>query len=265
MTTSSAPAAPNPTATAQAQTDDNITTAIANADMNHVNQTNAYGDNTSYTQNGTQDLTENGVNYQIPTYSESTTLSAPQQQLYNTAQSTEQGAANTAQGLVTQAQGELSMPLNLDASNINNFTNTQWEQPFATQWGQNQDKLTQQLADQGINVNDPAYNTAMNNFDQQQQQAQDTYDTSMFGQAQNAATTVYNQPVNELTALLGDSQISSPSQSAATQTNVPTTDYASIANQGYANTLAQYNAQTAQNSAMYGGLFGLGSAALTAF
>ena len=99
------------------------------------------------------------------------------------------------------------------------------------------------------------------NFGQTVQNAQDTYDTSMYGGAENALTTQYNQPVNELGALLSQSQIGSPSQSATTQTNIPTTDYAQIANQGYQNQLGQYNAQTQANSAMYGGLFGLGGAA----
>ncbi len=268
MGTSSPPAAPSPQATASAQTGENVSTAIANADLSHVNQTNAYGDTSTYNQTGSTSFTDptSGKVYQIPTYSQTTQLSAPQQNLYNTVQSAQQGAANTAQGLIGQAQSTLSKPIDLTANGINKFTNTQWEQPFNNYWGQQQDKLTQQLADQGINVGSQAYNNATQNFGQTVQNAQDTYDTSMYGNAMNAATTSYNQPVNELSALLSNSQIGSPSMNATpTQTQIPTTDYASIANQGFQNQMASYNAQQQQTSAMYGGLFGLGGAAISAF
>lgn len=265
MNTPSPPAAPDPTTTATAQTGENISTAIANADLSHVDQTNPYGDTTNWSQNGSTTYTDpvSGTTYQIPTYSESTQLSAPQQQLFNTAQSAEQGAANTANSLINQAQSTLSNPIDLSSGNINNFINTQWEQPFNQQWNQQQEQTQQQLADQGININDPAYATAMNNFTQQRQNAQDTYDTSMYGQGLNALTTQYNQPVNELSALLGSSQVASPSFSSTPQTTIPTTDYAGIVNSGYQNQLAGYNAQNAANSANMGGLFGLGGALIS--
>lgn len=390
MTTSSAPAAPSPTATASAQTGENVSTAIANADLSHVSQTNAYGDTSQYNQTGTTPFTDptSGQTYQIPNYSQTTTLSQPQQSLYNTVQGAQQTGANTASGLISQAQGNLSTPINLgndmteagayqpnlgqysvsptsqnenlsgyntngasnnvnlsgnnvNPSDINNYVSTNWEQPFQTQWNNNQEQLNQHLADQGLNTDDQAYSTAQNQFGQEEQQAQDTYASNMYGTAanaalgsasQNSANAVnqantnfgqeyqansqgaantntaantnfnqdlsanslnsqnelnasqfgfnsnlganqsnaglqeqqYNQPVNELSALLGDSQVSSPTFSNTTQQNIPTTNYAQIAQNSYTDQLQQYQLQQQQNSAMYGGLFGLGSAAIMA-
>ena len=109
MGSSSPPAAPDPSATASAQTGENVSTAIANAELGHVNQTNAYGDTSTYSQNGSNSFTDptSGKVYQIPTYSQTTQLSAPQQQLYNTTEAAQQGAASTAEGLIGQAQTQL--------------------------------------------------------------------------------------------------------------------------------------------------------------
>ena len=75
----SAPAAPDPTATASAQSSSNIATAIANARLNHQNQSTPWG-SISYTA-GPVDSTG------VPTYSSQITLSPQQQALLDAQQS----------------------------------------------------------------------------------------------------------------------------------------------------------------------------------
>ena len=80
----SAPKAPDPVATAGAQTGMNIGTAIAQGAMNNVNQITPYG-SLNYSQSGTYQHIDplTGKTYDIPQYTATQTLSKGQQQLYD--------------------------------------------------------------------------------------------------------------------------------------------------------------------------------------
>ena len=307
------PPAPSPQATAAAQTGENVDTAIANAQLSHVNQTDPGGDTSTYSQTGTSPFTDpvSGTTYNIPNYSQSTSLSPANQQIYNTNQATQGNIANVANTQSQQIGASLDSPINLQglnlssvgqlpnadlsANNINSFINTNWEQPLAYSQSNQQEQLNQSLADQGINLNDPAYNQAQINQGQNFQQQQDTYANSMYSTAasnilgatsladQNQLNTVQannqaaatqqgfnnqaeltnqNQPINAITALMSGSQVSQPNFMSTPQTTIPTTDYANIVNQSYQDQLASYNAQVQAQSASTGGLFGLGGSVL---
>jgi len=73
-----------------------------------------------------------------------------------------------------------------------------------------------------------------------------------------------NQPINEISALLSGSQVQTPQFGIAQSAMIPTTDYAGIRQQGFGNQMANYQQQNANYQAMLGGLFGLGSAGITA-
>ena len=85
----------------------------------------------------------------------------------------------------------------------------------------------------------------------------------MYGQGVNALETQYNQPLNEISSLLSNTQINPATFQSTPQTNIPTTDYAGIVNSSYQDQLASYNAQLAQSSATMGGLFGLGGSLIS--
>jgi hypothetical protein len=309
----SPPPPPDPVATASAQTGENVSTAVANATLSHVNQTDPSGSTSTYSQTGTTPFKDpvGGVTYQIPNYAQQTTLSPAAQQIFNTNQATQGNIADTANIQSQQIGASLDTPINLkgvnlssvgqlpnadlSANNINKFINTNWEQPLAYQQGNEQEQFNQNLADQGINLNDPAYNQAQINEGQNFQQQQDTYANSMFANAatnilgatsladQNQLNTVaannqaalgqqgfnnqamltnQNQPINAITALMSGSQVSQPNFMNVPQTQIPTTDYANIVNQSYQDQLAAYNAQVQAQSASSGGLFGLGGSVL---
>ena len=309
----SPPPAPNPVATAQAQTGENVDTAIANAQLSHVNQTDPSGSTSTYGTDGTSTFTDpvSGTTYNIPNYTQQTSLSPAEQQIFNTNLNTQGNIADTANVQSQQIGASLDNPINLQgvnlssvgqlpnadlsANNINQFINTNWEQPLAYSQGNQQEQMNQSLADQGINLNDPAYNEAQINEGQNFQQQQDTYANSMYStagnnilgatsladqnqlataQANNAAAlsqqgfnnqaqlTNQNQPINAITALMSGSQVQQPNFMQTPQTTIPTTDYANIVNQSYQDSLASYNAQVAAQSAQTGGLFGLGGSVL---
>ncbi len=77
------PALPDPAKTASAQTGTNIQTAIANAAIGNADTYGPQG-STKYNQIGEQTITgADGQVYKVPKYSQTTTLSPEQQQLYN--------------------------------------------------------------------------------------------------------------------------------------------------------------------------------------
>ena len=369
---SSPPAAPDPTATAKAQTSENIGTAIANSVMGKVNQTDQYGNTTTYQQTGNYYMPDplssggqagyyvgsngggaapaagastssvanpgaaplrsnyadqtaysnamsdwssqqaayqrgsSGTNsaaygagtgangYYLPTYSQTTSMSPENQAIYKSAQGAELNMANAAGTLSGQIAKQANTPLDLSqyqtntsaptASDINAYTNGAWQEPFNKSWTLQQQQLDQTLADQGIAPGSQAYGNSQFNFTQNQQNAMDQYSSSMYGTAATAALGAYNSnlaknaqnaqmaqtqytlPTQELGALLGSSsgQIATPNFQPVSTPTIPTTDYASIANNSYQNQLAQYKLQQANSSADMGGLFGLGSAAVSA-
>lgn len=96
-----APSAPNPTTTIQQQTASNKETAVSQAGLNMVNQTDAMGNKLEYTQIGKW---ADGT----PRYASTQTLSGTGQQLFNTGVKTQQNLANLAQ----DQSGRLSSLLN---------------------------------------------------------------------------------------------------------------------------------------------------------
>ena len=134
----SAPAAPDPSTTAAAQTQSNVQTAIANAQLNRVNQQTPWG-SINYTQGATDPTTG------VPSYSSQITLSPAQQQLLNQQQSMGIQRNQIAQQLLGQTGNSLGQPLNLsNLAPISNFGSTyggavnaqpQQVQPAAQQQG----------------------------------------------------------------------------------------------------------------------------------
>ena len=92
------PKAPKPTdpvKVGQAQTGSNIGSAVAQANLNNVNQVTPYGSLT-YGQTGTSTYTDptTGQTYSIPQFTATQTLSPEQRALYDTNVQTQQNLAN---------------------------------------------------------------------------------------------------------------------------------------------------------------------------
>lgn len=105
--TPAAPAAPDPVATAAAQTKQNIDTANAQANINHTNQNTPYGSQTwSSTPNadGTSSWTQN------------TTLAPEQQALLNSSNHISQGMADLGEHQLGTVSQTLGQPLNYNGA-----------------------------------------------------------------------------------------------------------------------------------------------------
>ena len=147
-------------------------------------------------------------------------------------------------------------------------------------WQDRESQLAAQLANQGIMLGSEAYTNAMRDFGQARTDAYDSAinqaiaaggaeQSRLFGintaarqQAIQENLTERNQPINEITALMSGGQVTMPQFAAPPQTAVQPTDISGPYAQQYAGQLANYQAAQNRNAQLYGGLFGLGSAAL---
>ena len=298
MSKPSAPAAPDPTVTAQAQTASNVATATANAELNRVDQTTPYGSST-YNITGTN---PDGT----PQYSQTTSLSPTEQNLFNMGQQGETTLGQTALGQLSNLQNAYSTPFSFGGPQVTGQVAGQQDQGQAIQNAQNaayqsqtqyldpqfqqgQQTLNAQLANEGLSTGDTAYNNAQTNFANQKQQAyqsaQDAAVTAgqneqntLFGQGlssanlQNSASAqalnqqlgLYNQPLNSYNALASGSQVQNPNFTSVPAVNQSGTDVAGITNSAYQNQLSAYQQQMAGVNNLFGLGGSLGAAAILA-
>jgi hypothetical protein len=289
--TPQAPPAPNPSGLVQQQGAQNVGTAIANARLNNTNQVGP---------NGSLTYSETGGGYDsnntwVPSFTATTALSPGQQKLYDTQQGISQGTSDLAKSYIDRIGAATATPFTLDnmpqTGPMPVYDKDYRQHEYDTILQRNQPQqdndqraLAQRLADQGIGINDPAYRTAMDQYDrgvndfrlgadlQSGQQATQDFGNQVQGygltvdarnRAIQEALLQRTQPINEVTALMGTGPGVQMPQFVNTPTTqvAPTDVYAPYAMQQQAG-LQQQQIATQANSAATGGLFGLGGAAL---
>jgi hypothetical protein len=210
-----APTPPNPYQTAAAQTGTNVSTGVANAFLNNVNQNTPQG-SLRYDVTGNYGWTDpsTGQTYQIPTFTSTQSLSPQQQAIQSQLDASKMnmaGLANSQSASISNllntaftpggnapqagnASGILGLPgastgydtggqiqtslgnsgdITKDYGPADNFSADRQRVEDSLmarinpQLNQQQDKLQQQLADQGIRYGSDAYNNAFTPFNQQ--------------------------------------------------------------------------------------------------
>lgn len=151
-------------------------------------------------------------------------------------------------------------------------------------WDQQGKEIDQRLSDRGLPVGGEAYNTATGNFYNSQNQARDlaaqnalsdagNEESRLFGLQSNAYDTALQsklaerqQPFNELSAYLGAApQQTYQQQNQLNPLSAPAPDYQGAVNTQYQGQLANYQAQLAQQNAMWGAVASLGGDAAKAY
>lgn len=254
----SAPAAPDPFETAQAQSQWNNTTAQTQQAINMVDQTNPWG-SSSYNQTGTQTIIgADGKPIQVPKYSQTTTLSPEQQAIFEKTQTAQGNLAGLAADQSDFMRDYLAKPFE-----FNNSDAEQWAYDLASprllaQQGQNDAALRTTLANKGIREGSAAWNAEMARMTNANSDQLNQLALTGRGQAFNEALTTRNQPINEIGALLSGSQVSAPQFAPTPQTGVGGVDYTGLVNN-------KYQAESQAASAGMGGLFGLLGTGLSLF
>lgn len=254
----SAPKAPDPVATAQAQANYNQQTAATTQAMNMVDQTSPWGSSV-YDQIGQQTIIgADGKPIQVPKYSQTTTLSPEQQAIFEQTQTAQGNIAGLASDQSEFMRDYLKDPFEFDNQDAENWAYDIASPRILAQQGQNDASLRTVLANKGIKEGSAAWNAEMNRMTQGNSDQLNQLALTGRGQAFNEALATRNQPIQELSALLSGSQVSMPQFGATPQTGVGGVDYTGLVNN-------KFQADSANHQNMLGGLFGLASAGIGMF
>jgi hypothetical protein len=248
------PPPPDPIQTANAQEGANVGAATAQTYLNDTNQYTPYG-NIIYTQTGER-LFVPGINGQggnwVPQFQAKTTLSPELQALTNTNIANSQGAADIQGGLGPSATSA--------------YLDKLGRAELDPQIAQQKMALDQQLADQGLTPGSAGWNYQQGQFGLNSAQAYN----NLYLQGQNAANTAleaqYNEPINALSALKSQSQVSQPGVGTLAPTAsapIAPPNYAQIVQNNQQDALQAYQAQLQSSNAMTSGLFGLGGSLIS--
>jgi hypothetical protein len=255
----STPRAPDPAATAAAQSGMNVDTAVSQQLVNMTNQTGPWG-STTYNQTGNNTFTDStGKVISIPQFTQSTVY-APQQQAI--VDKTTQAQNNLAQIAVDQSDkigGYLKDPFKFDNQDAADWATDLASSRILPQQQQNRSDLESRLVNSGIRPGTAAYDREMTRLSQGNADQMNQLALTGRSQAFNEAVQTRNQPINELTAFMSGSQVAAPNSgfSATPQASVGGVDYSGLVQSNYAQ-------QSANSNALMGGLFGLAGAGATA-
>lgn len=256
----SAPKAPDPMQTAQAQAGMNRDTAITQMQLGTGKQVNPWG-TVSYQQGPERTFTDSQGNVvSTPTYTQNTQLTRPQQKIFNQGQGAQLNLAELANDQSGFLQDYLSKPFKYGNQKVENWAYDLGAQRLDPRMEQQRAATETRLANQGIAPGSRAWETAMA---QQGETQNDAYNQLMLNGRQMAfseALAQRNQPLNEISALMSGSQVSNPATMGAAPMATPGVggvDYSGLVGQKFA-------ADTNAYQSKMGGLFGLGGSVLGA-
>jgi hypothetical protein len=236
--------------------------------MGNVNQVTPTG-NLNYDQTGTYTWNDpyTGKTYDIPTFTATQTPSPEQAALQKTNTQAQQNLSTLARDQSSFLQDYLGKPADLSNEAVSKSLFDLGRKRLDPMFADQRSAMEADLANKGIMIGSKAYDTAVGQQGQRENDAYNQLILSGQGQAFQQAAAARNQPINEITALLSGSQVSQPNYVSTNMPTIPTTDVAGLINKNYDQQLgvANFNAQqAAQKNAMtqsvLGGLFGLGAA-----
>lgn len=246
------PQAPDPMQTAQAQSGMNRDTAIAQQNLNMVNQVTPWGSLTNQ-QTGTTSYTDSsGKLVTQPAWTQTVSLSPEQQAIFEKSQAAQENLAGIAQNQSGIVADTLSNPFEFNNQDAADWAYDLAQTRIAPQQQQSQAALRSQLINSGLRPGTRAWDSEMTRIGQQFNDQNNMLALQGRNQAFSEALSTRNQPLNELSALLSGSQVTNPTSTFAQspQTQVAGVDYSGLVQ-------SNYNQQMQQHNALIGGLFGL--------
>lgn len=237
-----APKIPSATELAGAQTGSNVSTAIAQQQLNAVNTVGPAG-SVTYSTNGTYDYTDpsTGKVYKLPKMVQTTAMDPSQKAIYD---------ADVAQ---------LGTPFDLNNDATETRINELASKRLDPKIEQQRAALENRLAQQGIRIGSTAYDRAVGDFGQQENDARNQLLLTGRNQAVQEALLARSTPFNEMLALTGRTPAATP------QTGLAGTDVAGLGANQFGQQMQQYQQQMQQYNSTLGGLFGLGGNLALAF
>jgi hypothetical protein len=265
-----APPPPDYSAAARETASGNLDAARAATAANRVNQVTPYG-NLDYAITGEDP-------YGNPTWTATQSLSPEQQQLLDYQNQTSAGLGKLAGQGLGYVEEMLQTPFNTAALPSTGFNPSQtyqdaYMQRLAPQLQQGREQLQQQLANKGIDIGSAAYDRAMMQQGQRENDLLAAATTQGFGVGQQARQSALqeqaylrNEPLNTLSAVRTGSQVTGPQfVNSAQQATTSGPDLLGAAQMTNNAQMGAYNAQQAGQNSMTSGLMGLAGAGAMAF
>ena len=265
----SAPAPPNYAAAAQETAQGNIEAARVATAANRVNQVTPYGSLT-YAVTGADP-------YGNPTWTATQTLSPAQQQLLDYQNQASLGLGRLAGQGLGYVENMLNNPFDVSKLPSTGFNPSQtyqeaYMQRLQPQIQQSREQLQQRLANQGIPLGSEAYDRAMMQQAQRENDLLAAATTQGFGVGQQARQSALqeqaylrNEPLNTLSAVRTGAQVQGPQfVNSAQQATTSGPDLLGAAQMGYNAQMGDFNAKQAAQANLNQGLFGLGGAGIMA-
>lgn len=257
-----APAPTPPRETSAAQTGSSVSTAIANAFLQNMNEVTPDGTKT-FTQSGDYTFTDpyTGQTYTIPRFSVEQTLSPEQQAIKDQQDRADLNLSTLGADLSGTLGPKLTGNFSLGNEAVEGRLFDLGRQRLDPMFAGREEDLRTRLANQGIKAGSQAYDREMTNFRQGQNDAYNQLLLSGRGQASQELLTEDNQRINQISALLSGGQVSQPNFMTGANVNgiAPTDNAAIIANSDAARMNAWLAKQGAWGSALsgVGGLFAI--------
>jgi len=265
----SAPAAPDYRGAAQETAAGNLEAARAATAANRVNQITPYG-TLKYEVTGADP-------YGNPTWTATQALSPAQQQLLDYQNQASLGLGKLAGQGLGYVENMLKTPFDTSKLPSTGFNPSQtyqeaYMQRLAPQLQQNREQLQQRLANQGIDIGSTAYDRAMMQQAQRENDLLAAATTQGFGVGQQARQTALqeqaylrNEPLNTLSAVRTGAQVQGPQfVNSAQQATTAGPDLLGAAGMQYNAAMGDFNARNAAQANLNQGLFSLGGAAMMA-
>jgi hypothetical protein len=263
----SAPAAPNYAGAAQATAEGNLAAARQATAANRVNQYTPYG-SLEYTMSGED-------KYGNPMWSATQKFSPDQQRLLDIQNELSYGVGQLGTKGLEYVGQQLASPFDVSqlpslGINPSETYSDAIMRRLAPQMEQGRGRLEQQLANQGIGIGTEAYDRAMRNFDQKQNDLMLGAQTQglqagLQARQQQLGELAYrrNEPLNVLSALRTGSQVTAPSYvNSSQQATTAGPDLLGAAGMQYNAQMGDFNAQQAAQQNFNQGLMGLGGAGI---
>jgi hypothetical protein len=257
------PKAPNPVKTAKVQGQINEDAAATEMSMNMVNQV---------TPDGKLIYTGSGDGKKPGSYTATTTLSPEAQHALD--QQREFDSVTNQLGIdqTRKLAGYLDEPVSLDNDAIESRLMELGRKRLDPLLAQRRADMETKLYNQGVRPGTEAWAREMGGLSGGTEHTgsvnmaeNDAYNQLMLtgrGQSIEEILTARNQPINEITALMGAQQIARPSFVNAPQTNVAAADYMGAAQNAYLGAQNAFNQKIGSNNALYGAVGSMAGTAL---
>ncbi len=254
----STPKPPDPKETAAASTGTNVSTAIANAWLGNINEYGPDG-STRVEQSGSKSMKDpfTGQSYDIPTFSRYTELSPEQQAIKQQQDAASLNLASLGNNLSGTLGQQLTGNFKLGNEETEGRLMELGRSRLDPMLAQRREAEETRLANQGVMAGSTAFDRAMTNLNQGENDAYNQLLLQGRGQASQELLTEDNQRINQISALLGGGQVSQPNFMGANLPTIPTTDTAGIINNNYQQQLAAYQQKQAGIGSLIGGIGGL--------